>query len=178
MNGLYPVNTVTYLPRANLGNGVIKGYKVEAARFPGQFKTVAEGEFEKFTKVETRAITFVGTETLTVDGVEYEACRKDTVGADWTLDLDGTWDKIKGHAGMESGNTNTGTVTFRILADGKQIFSRDGMKPEDVKQLIDVDIPAGTKQLRFTLTAEAGASASDTGVWTELRLFRAGSGTR
>lgn len=222
MNGLYPVNTVTYLPRANLGNGVIKGYKVEAARFPGQFKTVAEGEFEKFTKVETRAITFdttwarylritftsaqngdhfgsaaeidvlqdlnaeplpdetkdIGTETIKVDGVDYEACRKDTVGADWTLDLDGTWDKIKGHAGMESDNANTGNVTFRILADGKQIFSRDGMKPEDVKQLIDVDIPAGTKQLRFTLTAEAGASASDTGVWTELRLFRAGSGTR
>lgn len=222
MNGLYPVNTVTYLPRANLGNGVIKGYKVEAARFPGQFKTVAEGEFEKFTKVETRAITFdatwarylritftsaqngdhfgsaaeidvlqdlnaeplpdetkdIGTETIKVDGVDYEACRKDTVGADWTLDLDGTWDKIKGHAGMESDNANTGNVTFRIFADGKQIFSRDGMKPEDVKQLIDVDIPAGTKQLRFTLTAEAGASASDTGVWTELRLFRAGSGTR
>lgn len=222
MNGLYPVNTVTYLPRANLGNGVIKGYKVEAARFPGRFKTVAEGEFEKFTKVETRAITFdatwarylritftsaqngdhfgsaaeidvlqdlnaeplpdetkdIGTETIKVDGVEYGACRKDTVGADWTLDLDGTWDKIKGHAGMESDNANTGNVTFRILADGKQIFSRDGMKPEDVKQLIDVDIPAGTKQLRFTLTAEAGASASDTGVWTELRLFRAGSGTR
>lgn len=222
MNGLYPVNTVTYLPRANLGNGVIKGYKVEAARFPGRFETVAEGEFEKFTKVETRAITFdatwarylritftsaqngdhfgsaaeidvlqdlnaeplpdetkdIGTETIKVDGVDYEACRKDTVGADWTLDLDGTWDKIKGHAGMESDNANTGNVTFRILADGKQIFSRDGMKPEDVKQLIDVDIPAGTKQLRFTLTAEAGASASDTGVWTELRLFRAGSGTR
>ena len=222
MNGLYPVNTVTYLPRANLGNGVIKGYKVEAARFPGRFKTVAEGEFEKFTKVEPRAIAFdatwarylritftsaqngshfgsaaeidvlqdldaeplpdetqdIGSESIEVDGVEYGACRKDTVGADWTLDLDGTWDKIKGHAGMESGNANTGTVTFRILADGKQIFSRDGMKPEDVKQLIDVDIPAGTKQLRFTLTAEAGASASDTGVWTELRLFRAGSGTR
>ena len=222
MNGLYPVNTVTYLPRANLGNGVIKGYKVEAARFPGQFKTVAEGEFEKFTKVESRAITFdatwarylritftsaqngshfgsaaeidvlqdldaeplpdetedIGTETLTVDGVDYEACRKDTVGADWTLDLDGTWDKIKGHAGMESGNANTGTVTFRILADGKEIFSRVGMKPQDVKQLIDVDIPVGAKQLRFTLTGEVGASASDTGVWTELRLFRAGSGIR
>ncbi|HIV08539.1 MAG TPA: NPCBM/NEW2 domain-containing protein, partial [Candidatus Spyradenecus faecavium] len=222
MNGLYPVNTVTYLPRANLGNGVIKGYKIEAARFPGQFKTVAEGEFEKFTKVESRAITFdatwarylrisftsaqngshfgsaaeidvlqdldaeplpdetedIGTETLTVDGVDYEACRKDTVGADWTLDLDGTWDKIKGHAGMESGNANTGTVTFRILADGKEIFSRVGMKPQDVKQLIDVDIPVGAKQLRFTLTGEVGASASDTGVWTELRLFRAGSGIR
>ena len=222
MNGLYPVNAVTYLPRANLGNGVIKGYKIEAARFPGRFQTVAEGEFEKFEKAEPRAIAFdtawarylritftsaqngnhfgsaaeievlqdlnaaplpdetqdIGDETLTVDGVDYAACRKDTVGADWTLDLDGTWDKVKGHAGMESGNANAGTVTFRILADGKEIFSRVGMKPEDVKQLIDVAIPAGAKQLRFTLTGEEGASAGDTGVWTELRLFRAGSGLR
>ena len=219
MHGLYPVNAVTYLPRANLGNGVVKGYKVELARFPGQYKTAAEGDFAKFTKVETRSIDFpatwarylrltftsaqngknygsaaeidilqdlkakplpdetkaIGTETLTVDGSDFPACRKDTVGAAWTVDLDGTWDKVKGHAGMLTGNTNAGPVTFRILADGKEIFSRVGMKPEDVRQLIDVDIPAGAKRLRFTLTGEAGSAPTDTGVWTELRLFRAGS---
>ena len=198
---------------------IVKGYKVELARFPGRYETVAEGEFAKFTKVETRAIAFeatwarylrltftsaqngknygsaaeidilqdlkakplpdetkaIGTETLTVDGSDFPACRKDTVGAAWTVDLDGTWDKVKGHAGMLTGNTNAGPVTFRILADGKEIFSRVGMKPEDVRQLIDVDIPAGAKRLRFTLTGEAGSAPTDTGVWTELRLFRAGS---
>lgn len=220
MGGLYAVNALTYLPRANLGNGVVKGYKVELARFPGKFEQVAEGEFAKFDKVEARAIAFpttwarylritftsaqngqhfasaaeidvkqdlkakplpdetlpIGKETLAVDGANYPNCRKDTVGADWTLDLDGTWEKIKGHAAMVSGNANKGTVTFRIFADGKEIFSRVGMKPEDVKQLIDVDIPAGAKQLRFTLAKENGASDADTGVWADLRLFRAGSG--
>lgn len=220
MGGLYAVNGLTYLPRANLGNGVIKGYKVELARFPGKFEKVAEGEFAKFTKVETRAIDFpttwarylritftsaqngstfgsaaeidvkqdlkakplpdeaqpIGNAKLRVDGADYPNCRKDTVGADWTLPLDGTWEKVKGHAAMAEGNANKGTVTFRIFADGKEIFSRVGMKPEDVKQLIDVDIPAGAKQLRFTLTKESGASDADTGVWADLRLFRAGSG--
>ncbi len=219
MHGLYAVNTVTYLPRANLGNGVIKGYKVELARFPGKYRTVAEGEFAKFDKVETRAIAFpatwarhvritftsaqngkhfgsaaeidilqdlkakplpdetkpIGTATLSVDGTDYPACRQDTVGADWTIDLDGTWERLKGHAGMLTGNANAGNVTFRVTADGKQIFSRDGMKPGDVKQLIDVEIPAGAKQLRFTLTGESGSAPTDTGVWTDLRLFRAGS---
>ena len=219
MHGLYPVNALTYLPRANLGNGVIKGYKIEAARFPGQYKTVAEGEFAKFEKAEARPVAFdttwarylritftsaqnganfgsaaeidvlqdlkaqplpdetkpIGADTLKVDGNDFPASRKDTVGADWTLDLDGTWDKVKGHAGMLTGNTNAGTVTFRITADGKEIFSRVGMKPQDVRQLIDVEIPAGAKQLRFTLTGEEGSAPTDTGVWTDLRLFRSGS---
>ena len=219
MNGLYAVNALSYLPRANLGNGVIKGYKIELARFPGRYATVAEGEFAKFGKVEPRVVSFdttwaryvriiftsaqngqnfgsaaeidilqdlkaaplpdetkpIGDETLKVDGSNFPACRKDTVGADWTLDLDGTWDKVKGHAGMLTGNANAGAVTFRITADGKEIFSRVGMKPQDVRQLIDVDIPAGAKQLRFTLTGESGAAPTDTGVWTDLRLFRSGS---
>ena len=200
-------------------NGLIKGYKIELARFPGRYATVAEGEFAKFGKVEPRVVSFdttwaryvritftsaqngqnfgsaaeidilqdlkaaplpdetkpIGDETLKVDGSDFPACRKDTVGADWTLDLDGTWDKVRGHAGMFTGNANAGAVTFRITADGKEIFSRVGMKPQDVRQLIDVDIPAGAKQLRFTLTGESGAAPTDTGVWTDLRLFRSGS---
>ncbi len=220
MTMLYAINGISYLPRTNLGNGVIKGYKIEAARFPGKYEVVAEGELAPFAKAEARTISFpttwarylrmtvtsaqhgeafgsaaefdvlqdlnaaplpdetkaIGEKTLTVDGNSFGRCRKDTVGADWTLDLDGTWEKIKGHAGMLSGNTNKGPVTFRIFADGKEIFSRIGMEPEVVKQLIDVDIPVGAKQLRFTLTSEGNVSTTDTGVWTDLHLFRAGSG--
>ena len=220
MNGLYAINALSYLPRANLGNGVIKGYAVEVARFPGKFTKVAEGEFAPFTKVEPRAITFpttwarfvritfsssqngktfgsaaeidikqdrnatpipseskpIGKEKLSVDGAEFANCHLDTVGSRWTLDLDGTWEKVRGHAGMATNNANVGTVSFRIFADGKEIFSRVGMKPADVKQLIDVDIPAGAKQLLFTLEKEsADAKDSNTGVWTDLTLFRAGS---
>lgn len=221
MNGLYAINAVTYLPRANLGNGVIKGYKVEVARFPGKFTQVAEGELAPFTKAETRTIAFpttwaryvrliftsaqrgekfgsaaeidikqdlkakplpdetqpIGHETVSVEGSDYPNCRRDQVGSDWTIDFDGTWEKIKGHAGMATNNANQGTVTFRITADGKELFARVGMKPGDIKQLIDVDIPAGTKQLRFTLKNESpDAIDSNTGVWTDLKFFRAGSG--
>ncbi len=219
MTMLYPINGITYLPRASLGNGVIKGYKVEAARFPGKYEVVAEGELDAFDKVELRTISFdttwarylritatssqngepyasaaeidvlqdlnaeplkdetkaIGTETLTVDGNSFDRCRMDSVGANWTLDLDGTWEKVKGHAGMLTGNTNKGPVTFRIFADDQEIFSRIGMEAEVVKQLIDVDIPADAKQLRFTLHSEGNVSTTDTGVWTDLHLFRAGS---
>lgn len=224
MNGLYPVNAVTYLPRSNLGNGTVKGYEIWASRFAGDehFIRVAEGEFEPFTKVETRKIDFetvwaryvrivftsaqrendthasaaeidilqdlkaaplpdetepIGDETLTVDGQEFDNCRKSTVGDSWTLDLDGTWDRVLGHAGMETGNENTGTVTFRITDDsGREIFNRLGMEPNAVKQLIDVAIPEGAKQLTFTLSKQSDTCNDDaTGVWTDMRLLRKGS---
>ena len=125
----------------------------------------------------------IGEETVNVEGSDWPSSRRDTVGADWTLAIDGTWDKIKGHAGMATGNTNAGDVTFRLFAQGPdteetEIFSRVGMKPGDVKQLIDVDLPPGTTLLRFRLSGEANASAEDTGVWTDLHLVRTGSGAR
>ncbi|MDO5462673.1 MAG: glycoside hydrolase family 31 protein [bacterium] len=221
MNGLYPINAVTYLPRQNLGNGVVKGYEVWVARFPGQYTLVKKGQFETFDKAEPRTLEFGTTwgryvrlvftssqngdkfasaaeidilqdlnaaplpdetqpicnETLTVDGQRYDNCRKVQVGTEWTLDLDGTWEKVLGHAGMETRNGNEGTVTFRIYADGKQIFERLGMKPTDVKQLINVDIPTGAKQLKFVFSKQSDDCNDDaTGVWTDMRFFRAGSG--
>ncbi|MDO4527907.1 MAG: NPCBM/NEW2 domain-containing protein, partial [bacterium] len=221
MNGLYPINAVTYLPRQNLGNGVVKGYEVWVARFPGQYTLVKKGQLEKFDKVEPRTLEFGTTwghyvrlvftssqngdkfasaaeidilqdlnaaplpdetqpicnETLTVDGQRYNNCRKVQVGTEWTLDLDGTWEKVLGHAGMATRNGNEGTVTFRIYADGKQIFERLGMKPTDVKQLINVDIPTGAKQLKFVFSKQSDDCNDDaTGVWTDMRFFRAGSG--
>ena len=116
-------------------------------------------------------------QTVIVDGQSFNNCLKTMVNTEWTMDLDGTWDKVLGHAGMETGNTNEGTVTFTIYADGKQIFERLGMKPQDVKQLINVDIPAGAKQLRFVLTKQStDCNDTATGVWTDMRFFRAGSG--
>ncbi len=220
MNGLYPLNGVSYLPRQNLGNGVVKGYEVWTARFPGQYIKVAEGEFATFEKPEARTINFDTTwsryvrlvftssqngakyasaaeidfhqdinaapladetkaicdETRLVDGQEYPRCRKVTVGSQWTIDLDGTWEKVLGHVGMETGNTNEGTSTFTIFADGKQIFQRLGIKPTDVKQLVNVDIPVGTKQLIFSFVKQSeDCSADATGVWVDMRLSRAGS---
>ena len=221
MKGLYPVNAVTYQPRKDLGNGVIKDYEIQVARFPGKFATVAKGSFAKFDKVESRKIAFptvwaryvrfvfksaqrgekfgsageidilqdlkakplpdeekaIGAENVTVDGDIYGRCRKMNVGTEFTLDNDGTWEKILGQAGMETGNKNEGPVTFRIYADDKEIFSRVGMKPQDVKQLINVDIPADAKKLRFVLSKQSNdCNDGATGVWTDIRFFRAGSG--
>lgn len=221
MQGLYPINAISYLPRQNLGNGTVKGYEVWVARFPNKFKKVAAGEFAPFTKPEVRTVSFnstwgryvrlvftssqngenfasaaeidilqdlnatplpdetlpIGDETLIVDGQAYPNCRKSQVGSTWTIDLDGTWEKLLGHAGMETGNSNEGTATFRVYADDTPIFERLGIEPTDVKQLINVNIPTGTRQLKFIFIKQSNDCNDDaTGVWTDMRLFRAGSG--
>ncbi len=86
--------------------------------------------------------------------------------------LDGSWDRLEGAVGREKGGK--GPVTFRIFADGKQIFERAGMSPESVKQLVSLDI-AGVKKLVFEFVADADGEASDSGVWTDIRLVRKGS---
>ena len=87
-------------------------------------------------------------------------------------ELDGSWDRVLGFVGREAGGK--GTVTFRIFADGKQVFERAGMSPTSVKQLIAVDI-SGAKKLVFQLVGDEGGDASDTGVWTDVKLLRKGS---
>ena len=48
------------------------------------------------------------------------------------------------------------------------------MSPTSVKQLIAVDI-SGAKKLVFQLVGDEGGDASDTGVWTDVKLLRKGS---
>lgn len=116
--------------------------------------------------------------TIVVDDTDWTNGITAQVGSEIVYDYDGTWEKILGHAGMEKAINGKGQVTFRIFADQKKIFERLNMNGTQVKQLINVVIPAGTKKIRFVLTQEDGGSATDTGVWTDLNFFRAGSAVR
>lgn len=109
---------------------------------------------------------------IVVDGETY--AKGITVRADTEIvyELDGSWDQILGFVGREAGGK--GAATFRIFADGKQIFERAGMSPTSVKQLIAVDI-AGAKKIVFQFVKDADGDASDTGVWTDVRLVRKGT---
>ncbi len=96
-------------------------------------------------------------------------------GTELTYPLDGTYDRLMGHVGMEDAQGDGGLVTFRVFADDQMIFERLGMYGAQVKQLLDVNIPPAAKELRLTLTPEPGGSPADTGVWVDTRLVRKGS---
>ena len=109
---------------------------------------------------------------IVVDGEKIATGISVLAGTKVSYALDGSWDRLEGAVGREKGGK--GPVTFRIFADGKQIFERAGMSPESVKQLVSLDI-AGVKQLVFEFVADADGDASDSGVWTDIRLVRKGS---
>lgn len=108
---------------------------------------------------------------IVVDGEKHASGIAVRAGTELVYELDGSWDRIEGFVGRESGGK--GNVSFSILADGKQIFERAGMSPESLKQLIAVDI-SGAKKIVFRFVSDDG-NADDSGVWTDLRLVRKGS---
>ena len=87
--------------------------------------------------------------------------------------MDGTYTRIYGHVATHAGNRPEARFTFRIFADGKEIFSRANMKGSDVPQLIAVDIPTDTHWIKFEFTPddETEASKSAKGVWQQVELI-------
>lgn len=85
----------------------------------------------------------------------------------------GTYTKITGHVASHADNQAAARFTFRILAGGKEIFSRANMKGSDVPQLIAVDIPGDTHWIKFTFTPddESEASKSAKGVWKQTEMI-------
>ncbi len=146
----------------------------KAAPLPDETKAISEIKPAKATGTFA-ANKGIKQSEIIVDDTPWQSGITVQVGTELVYDYDGSWEKILGHAGMEKAMAGKGHVTFRIFADKKQIFERLNMNGTQVKQLINVDIPAGTKQIRFVLTGEAGGSPDDTGVWTDLKFFRAGS---
>lgn len=92
-------------------------------------------------------------------------------GTEIVYELDGSWNRLLGFVGREAGGK--GAATFRVFADGRQIFERAGMSPGAVRQLVAVDV-SGVKKLVLRFAADADGDASDTGVWADIRLVRDG----
>lgn len=147
---------------------------LDAAPLPDE--TLALGDKSGVVPAEIRGEAAfnrgVAVPEIVVDGEKYEkgiVVRADT---EIVYELDGSWDRILGYVGREAGGK--GPATFRIFADGKQIFERAGMSPSSVKQLIAVDV-SGAKKIVFQFVKDADGDASDTGVWADVRLVRKGS---
>lgn len=114
----------------------------------------------------------IAQDAIVVDGEKYAKGITVRAGTDIVYNLDGSWDQIQGFVGREIGGK--GPVSFRIFADGKEIFKRIGHEPEAVKQLIAVDVK-GAKKLVFRLMPASSEANSDTGVWVDVKLVRKGS---
>lgn len=88
--------------------------------------------------------------------------------------LDGSYDRLSGHVGVDSEVGDKGHVMFRVYADGKLVFESPYQNGASVKQLMDLDVK-GVNELKMVLLNDAGATSDDHGDWIDARLVRKGS---
>lgn len=116
-----------------------------------------------------------GGNPISVNGQSYEKGLGVEAGAELVYILDGSWDRLSGHVGMDDEVDGAGRVMFRVYGDDNLIFESPEMTGASIKQLMDLSI-AGIKELRLVLLSLDGGSETGHGDWVDAKLVRTGSG--
>jgi len=116
----------------------------------------------------------VGGKAITVNGQVYKRGIGALSGSELVYDLDGSWDRLSGHVGMDDEVGDGGTVMFRVYADGKLVFESPRQTGKSIKQLMDLNIK-GVRTLRLVLLDGGDGSKDDHGDWVDARLILKGS---
>jgi hypothetical protein len=115
-----------------------------------------------------------GGKGIVVNGQSYKKGIGALSGSEIVYKLDGSWDKLKGHVGMDDEVGDKGSVMFRVYADGKIIFESPEQTGKSIKQLMELDIK-GVKELKLVLLDLGDGSENDHGDWVDAHLIKKGS---
>ncbi|MCB1134338.1 MAG: NPCBM/NEW2 domain-containing protein, partial [Verrucomicrobiae bacterium] len=83
-------------------------------------------------------------------------------------ELGGAWKRLRGSAGIASGHT--GTVGFRILGDGRELWNSGTLKDQLCKDF-DVDL-TGVNELVLETSDAGDGIRDDWGLWLDPVLSR------
>lgn len=119
----------------------------------------------------------IGGKALIVNGQAYAKGLGVKAPTELVYTLDGSWDRLSGHVGVDSEVGEAGSVVFRVFADGKPIFESPVMSGKNVKQLMELNVK-GVKELRLVLSDHGDGAAGDHGDWIDAKLVRKGSDPR
>jgi len=111
---------------------------------------------------------------LKVNDTEYAKGLGAKSGSEITYLIDGSWDRLSGHVGMDDEVGDGGTVMFRVYVDGNLLFESPKQTGKSIKQLMNLDI-RGAKKLRLVLLDGGDGSKDDHGDWIDAKLIRKGS---
>ncbi|AQT69618.1 Alpha-xylosidase [Anaerohalosphaera lusitana] len=125
-------------------------------------------------KGEYRMDKSIGGRTITVNDQTYRKGIGVSSGSELVYKLDGPWDKLTGHVGLDDEVGSGGSAMFRVFADGKLIFESPDMTGDNVKQLMDLDI-RGVEEVRLVLIDTGETSDKDHGDWVDAKLVLEGS---
>ncbi|MGB1260633.1 MAG: NPCBM/NEW2 domain-containing protein, partial [Akkermansiaceae bacterium] len=126
------------------------------------------------SKGEFKMNQSIGGKQITVNGQSYAKGIGAKSGSEITYQLDGSWDKLSGHVGMDDEVGDGGTVMFRVYGDGKILFESPKQTGKSIKQLMELNVK-GVKTLRLVLLDTGDGSENDHGDWVDARLTRKGS---
>ena len=115
-----------------------------------------------------------GGKAITVNGQVYKKGIGALSGSEVIYELDGSWDRLSGHVGMDDEVGDGGSVMFRVYADGKLVFESPRQTGKSIKQLMDLNIK-GVKTLRLVLLDDGDGGKDDHGDWVDARLILKGS---
>jgi len=116
----------------------------------------------------------LGGKTITVNDQTYKKGLGVLSGSELVYKLDGTWDRLLGHVGMDDEVGSKGSVMFRVYGDGKLLFESPEMDGNNIKQLMDLDI-LGVKELKLKVLDLGDGSENDHADWVDVKLIRKGS---
>ncbi len=116
----------------------------------------------------------IGGRTITVNETEYKKGIGANSGSELVYKIDGSWDRLSGHVGMDDEVGDGGSVMFRVYVDGKLLFESPSQTGKSIKQLMDLKID-GAKELRLELLDDGDGDKDDHGDWIDAKLVRKGS---
>lgn len=116
----------------------------------------------------------IGGKPIVVNGQSYDKGLGALSGSEIIYTLDGSWDKLKGHVGMDDEVGDAGSVMFRVYADGKVIFESPEQNGKSIKQLMELNLK-GVKELKLVLLPLDDDNDNDHGDWVDAKLIRKGS---
>jgi alpha-galactosidase len=91
--------------------------------------------------------------------------------------LDGQADRFQASVGVDDAASGPATVVFRIVADGKQLWTSGVMKPNDKAKEIDLNL-GGVKQLVLLVDDAGDGIAYDHADWANARFAYHGQSPR
>ncbi len=115
----------------------------------------------------------IGGKTITVNEQPYEKGIGAKSGSELVYALDGSWDRLSGHVGVDDEVGDAGSIMFRVYGDGKLLFESPRQTGVSIKQLMDLSI-LGIKELRLVLLDLGDGSENDHGDWVDAKLIKKG----
>ena len=108
--------------------------------------------------------------TITLNGVTYSKGLGVHAYSEVTYDLGSAFSLFVSDIGVDDENDPNGSVVFRVLADGNEVFNSGVMTNASTTQTVDVDV-SGVNELKLIVEDGGDGNGSDHADWADARFF-------